>query len=43
MSGQAALDPKTGTLLHGTIEEETRQTIENIKAILVPRAPAWPT
>ncbi|MEZ5394881.1 MAG: Rid family hydrolase [Bryobacterales bacterium] len=34
VSGQAALDPKTGTLLHGTIEEETRQTIENIKAIL---------
>ncbi len=34
VSGQAALDRKTGAYLSGTVEEETRQTIENIKAIL---------
>ena len=34
VSGQAALDPKTGQFLSGTVEDETRRTIENIKAIL---------
>ena len=34
MSGQAALDPKTSQPIGGTVAEETRQTLENVKAIL---------
>ncbi len=34
VSGQAALDPKTNTFVTGTVAEETRLTIENIKSIL---------
>ncbi|HMQ62115.1 MAG TPA: Rid family detoxifying hydrolase [Flavilitoribacter sp.] len=34
ISGQIAIIPATGELLQGTIEEETRQVLENIKAIL---------
>lgn len=33
-SGQAALIPGTKTLAEGGIQEQTRQTLENIKAIL---------
>jgi len=33
-AGQIALDPKTNELVKGDIQEETRQVIENIKAIL---------
>jgi 2-iminobutanoate/2-iminopropanoate deaminase len=33
-AGQAGLDPKTGSLVSGGIEVETRQTMENIKSIL---------
>ena len=33
-SGQAGLDPKTGELVHGGIEAETRQTIINLKNVL---------
>jgi 2-iminobutanoate/2-iminopropanoate deaminase len=33
-SGQIALDPKSGQLRAGEIEEETEQTIKNITAIL---------
>jgi 2-iminobutanoate/2-iminopropanoate deaminase len=33
-SGQAGLSPKTGELVPGGIEAETRQTIENLKSIL---------
>lgn len=31
LAGQAPLDQKTGEVLHGTIQEETRVTFENIK------------
>lgn len=34
VSGQIALDPKTGEKTSGGIVQETRQVIENIKAIL---------
>lgn len=33
-SGQIAIDPATGNLVTGDIESETRQVMENIKAIL---------
>ncbi|RLF13391.1 MAG: deaminase [Thermoprotei archaeon] len=33
-SGQIAIDPKTGELVKGGIREQTRQVMENIKAIL---------
>jgi 2-iminobutanoate/2-iminopropanoate deaminase len=33
-SGQIAINPATGELVKGSIEEETRQVMENIKAIL---------
>lgn len=34
VSGQIAIDPATGDLVTGDIETETRQVLENIKAIL---------
>jgi 2-iminobutanoate/2-iminopropanoate deaminase len=34
VSGQIALDPKTGERISGGVVQETRQVIENIKAIL---------
>jgi 2-iminobutanoate/2-iminopropanoate deaminase len=34
VSGQASVDFETSTFKLGTIEEETRQTLENIKAIV---------
>ncbi|HBG26765.1 MAG: hypothetical protein A2Y10_18775 [Planctomycetes bacterium GWF2_41_51] len=34
LSGQIGLDPKTGKLVDGGIEPETRQALENIKAVL---------
>ncbi|MBI2836522.1 MAG: RidA family protein [Chloroflexi bacterium] len=34
VSGQLALDPKTGNMVEDSIEAQTRQSIENIKAIL---------
>lgn len=34
VSGQVALDPATGELIDGDIAAETRQTMENIAAIL---------
>ncbi len=34
VSGQGPLDPVTGQLIHGTIEEETARVLENIKIIL---------
>lgn len=33
-SGQIALDPRTGELHKGSIEEETQQVMENLKAVL---------
>ena len=34
VSGQGSLDPTSGEVIHGTIEEETRLTIEDLKAVL---------
>ncbi|MBT8262672.1 MAG: Rid family detoxifying hydrolase, partial [Bacteroidia bacterium] len=34
LTGQIGLDHKTGDLVEGGIETETRQTLENIKAVL---------
>ncbi|MCI0513764.1 hypothetical protein L0128_11165, partial [candidate division KSB1 bacterium] len=33
-SGQIAIDPATGELVTSTIEAETRQVLENLKAVL---------
>jgi 2-iminobutanoate/2-iminopropanoate deaminase len=35
LSGQIPLDPGTGELVEGTIEEETRRVMENLKAVLL--------
>ena len=34
LSGQIALDPKTGELVQSSIEAETIQVMENVKAVL---------
>ncbi|MFN6039161.1 MAG: RidA family protein [Bacteroidota bacterium] len=34
MSGQIALDPQTNKIVRGTIKEETKGVMENIKAVL---------
>ncbi len=34
LSGQIPLDPKTGELVKGTIEEETARVVENLRAVL---------
>jgi len=34
ISGQTPINPATGALVSGTIEAETRQVMENLKAIL---------
>jgi 2-iminobutanoate/2-iminopropanoate deaminase len=34
VAGQGPLDPRTGKVKGDTIEEQTRQTLQNIKAIL---------
>jgi len=34
VSGQVPRDPATGEIVGGTIEEQTKQVLENIKAIL---------
>lgn len=34
VSGQGPVDPKTGKIVSGGIEEQTKQTFENIRAIL---------
>ena len=34
VSGQIALDPGTGKLLKGSIEDETQRVMENLKAVL---------
>lgn len=33
-SGQIPIDPETGELVRGTIEEQTRQVLENLGAVL---------
>lgn len=37
ISGQIAIDPKTGQLVGQTIEEQTKQVLKNIEAILAQR------
>jgi len=34
VSGQIALDPSTGKLIEGGFEEQTRQTLSNLKAVI---------
>jgi 2-iminobutanoate/2-iminopropanoate deaminase len=34
LSGQIPLDPKTGELVSGGIQQQTRQVLENIKGVL---------
>ena len=34
LSGQIPLDPKTGQLVTGSIEEQTTRVLENLKAVL---------
>ena len=34
VSGQGPIDPKTNEIVRGSIEDETRLTLENLKAIL---------
>ena len=34
MSGQIAINPKTGEMIQDSVESETRQVMENIKAVL---------
>ena len=34
LSGQIPIDPKTGNLMKGTIEEQTRLVLENLKAVI---------
>ncbi len=34
LSGQIPLDPMTGTIVSGEIEDETRQVLSNLKAVL---------
>lgn len=34
ISGQIAFDPRTGDLITDTIEKETKQVMENLKAVL---------
>jgi len=34
VSGQIALDPKTGDRIHGGVVQETRQVLDNLKALL---------
>jgi 2-iminobutanoate/2-iminopropanoate deaminase len=35
LSGQIPLDPKTGQLVKGTIEDETERVMENLRAVLL--------
>lgn len=34
VSGQIPLDPKTGELIKGSIEDETRQVLKNLQAVV---------
>lgn len=34
LSGQIAIDPTTGDLVSGSIEQETRQVMDNLRAVL---------
>lgn len=41
LSGQVALDPKTGNLVQGGIEPETRQVLANLTAVLTAAGTSW--
>ena len=41
ISGQIGLDPKTGKLVGDTIQEQTRQVLKNIEAILQEAGLVW--
>lgn len=41
LSGQIALDPETGQLVHGGITEETRRVLENIRNLLESCGLGW--
>ncbi len=34
LAGQIAIDPETNEVVHGTIEEETRRVLNNLKAVV---------
>jgi len=34
LAGQIAIDPKTGKMNHGSIQQQTKQVLENIQAVL---------
>lgn len=34
VSGQIAIDPETGSMIDGTIEEETERVLDNVEAVL---------
>ena len=34
VSGQIALNPETGDIIHGTIQEETRAALSNLKLLV---------
>ena len=40
-SGQVALDPKTGALVAGGIEAETKQVLANLDAVLTAGGSSW--
>lgn len=42
VSGQGPLDPQSGDICGGNIEEQTARTLGNIKAILEAGVAAWP-
>ena len=43
VAGEKGIDPKTGKIVEGGIEEETRRTLENIRGILAAAGPRWTT
>jgi 2-iminobutanoate/2-iminopropanoate deaminase len=42
LSGQIPLDPRTGELVKGTIEEETARVMENLRAVLAAGGAGFP-
>ncbi|MFT3767935.1 MAG: RidA family protein [Minicystis sp.] len=40
-SGQIALDPKTGELVPGGVEEQTKQVLDNLTAVLAAAGCSW--
>ena len=40
-SGQVPIDPETGAVVEGGIQEQARQSLNNIKPFSTPRAPTW--